>query len=83
MTLREEEGYASLRVEDDGPGIPPEDRDRVFARFATLDDARSVSGTGLGLAIARDIALRHDGALTALDSPTGGAAFDVRIPVAS
>ncbi|MFD9336841.1 sensor histidine kinase [Streptomyces sp. NPDC060028] len=74
---------AVLEVTDDGPGIPPEDRERVFERFARLDDARSRDhgGTGLGLAIARDLTAHHGGTLTAGDFPHG-ARLVVRLPLA-
>ncbi|OEJ36001.1 hypothetical protein BGK67_27680 [Streptomyces subrutilus] len=74
---------AVLEVTDDGPGIPPGDRERVFERFTRLDDARSRDhgGAGLGLAIARDLAAHHGGTLTAEDSPRG-ARLVVRLPVA-
>nr|WP_046387313.1 ATP-binding protein [Kitasatospora aureofaciens] len=66
-------GLALLDVEDDGPGIPPADRERVFERFTRLDDARSRDhgGTGLGLSIARDIARHHHGTLAVTPTPTG------------
>ena len=72
-----------LTVADDGPGVPPDDRDRVFERFTRLDDARSArdGGAGLGLAIARDIAERHGGTLT-LDDGSPGARFVLRLPAA-
>ncbi|AEM81136.1 sensor histidine kinase [Streptomyces violaceusniger] len=65
---------AVLQVSDDGPGIPPADRDRIFDRFVRLQAARTRqsgpdSGTGLGLAIARDIATAHRGTLTVTDRP--------------
>jgi two-component system OmpR family sensor kinase len=58
ITLRQRPGALSLEVEDSGPGIPPEDRERVFDRFYRRVETTE-SGSGLGLAIARDIARRH------------------------
>ncbi len=72
-----------LAVEDDGPGIVPEERERVFDRFTRLDSSRSVSsgGTGLGLAIAREIALRHGGTISFADPLSlGGARAVVQLP---
>ncbi|WP_431521569.1 ATP-binding protein [Actinomadura madurae] len=85
LSLREEAGAAVLRVADDGPGVPPGDRERIFERFVRLDDARSRDdgGAGLGLAIARDLVLAHGGAITVGDAPGGGALFEVRLPVTS
>jgi signal transduction histidine kinase len=68
---------ADLRVEDEGVGIPADERERVFARFSRLDGSRA-SGTGLGLAIARGLALRMDGALE-LESRPGRTAFTLRL----
>jgi signal transduction histidine kinase len=77
-------GGAELTVADDGPGIPPADRDRVFERFTRLDDSRSAAGggAGLGLAIARDIAERHGGTLTLDVGGPAGARFVLTLPVA-
>jgi signal transduction histidine kinase len=74
------DGGAVLTVADDGPGVPPVDRDRIFERFTRLDDARSAhdGGTGLGLAIVRDIADRHGGAVS-VDGPPG-ARFVLLLP---
>ncbi|MFI9204304.1 DUF2867 domain-containing protein [Streptomyces sp. NPDC053048] len=74
---------AVLYVQDDGPGIPPADRHRVFERFTRLDDARTrdTGGTGLGLAIAHRIAGAHHGTLKVVDSPRG-ARFAVVLPTA-
>ncbi|MFM9609750.1 sensor histidine kinase [Streptomyces niveiscabiei] len=83
VTVRREGEDAVLTVTDDGPGVPEEHRARIFERFVRLDDARSrdEGGAGLGLAIARDIAVRHGGTLTVGAAPTGGAAFELRLPV--
>ncbi|MEV6992926.1 ATP-binding protein [Streptomyces sp. NPDC093228] len=71
-----------LTVGDDGPGVAPEDRERVFERFVRLDEARSrdAGGAGLGLAIARDVVLRHGGSLTVGGDPGRGAVFRARLP---
>jgi signal transduction histidine kinase len=68
-------------VEDDGPGIPSEQRDRVFAPFARLEISRSreTGGMGLGLAVSRSIARAHGGDVQIGDSPTG-ARFVVTLP---
>jgi two-component system OmpR family sensor kinase len=58
IRLRQRAGLVSLEVEDSGPGIPPEDRERVFDRFYRRVESTE-SGSGLGLAIARDIARQH------------------------
>lgn len=73
---------AVLRVDDDGSGIPASERQRVFERFVRLDEARSrdAGGAGLGLAIVAELVARHGGSVTAGDSPTGGARFEVRLP---
>ncbi|MGH9036001.1 MAG: sensor histidine kinase [Acidimicrobiia bacterium] len=75
------EGWAVLTVADDGPGIPREERERIFERFARLDSGRSrqLGGTGLGLAIAREVVVDHHGTITVDDWP-GGARLVVRLP---
>ncbi len=72
--------WAVLRVEDDGPGVPESERERIFERFVRLDDARARDdgGAGLGLAIARDVAVRHGGSLAVRT----GSVFELRLPVA-
>jgi signal transduction histidine kinase len=71
-----------VTVTDDGPGIAPQDRERVFERFIRLDDGRrrDPGGSGLGLAIARDIAHAHHATLRIEDSPRG-ARFVLRLPL--
>ncbi|QKG22158.1 sensor histidine kinase [Actinomadura verrucosospora] len=80
----EEPATAVVEVIDDGPGIPPEDRERVFERFTRLNEGghRDAGGTGLGLAISRDIAAAHGGSLILLDRPNEdeGARFVLRLP---
>lgn len=76
---------ASLTVDDDGDGIPPAERDRVFERFVRLDDARArdTGGGGLGLSIVREIAHAHGGEVLAEDAPSGGARLRVELPAAA
>lgn len=71
-----------LTVEDDGPGVPVAERERVFERFRRLDDARSrdAGGSGLGLAIVREVVTAHGGSVALDSSPLGGARFVVRLP---
>ncbi|KAB2378880.1 sensor histidine kinase [Actinomadura montaniterrae] len=80
----EEPSTAVVEVIDDGPGILPEDRERVFERFTRLNEGRhrDAGGTGLGLAISRDIAAAHGGSLILADrrSDDEGARFVLRLP---
>jgi signal transduction histidine kinase len=77
---------AVVSVEDNGPGIPPADRERVFERFTQLDSGatRQASGVGLGLYIARQLANAQGGELLATDPdpPGQGARFELRLPMA-
>jgi two-component system sensor histidine kinase MprB len=68
-----------LRVRDHGPGIAPEDRERVFDRFYRAASARSQPGAGLGLAIVRDVAQAHGGSVSAEEAPGGGALLRLRL----
>jgi two-component system osmolarity sensor histidine kinase EnvZ len=78
-----ESRYLLVTVDDDGPGVPEENREDVFKPFFRLDEARNqdYAGTGLGLAIARDIARFHGGDITLGKSSLGGLRATVRIPV--
>jgi signal transduction histidine kinase len=69
-------------VDDAGPGIPPEDRERVFDRFHRRDSARdrATGGSGLGLGIARAIVAAHGGRIWVDDSPLGGARVSFSLP---
>ncbi len=77
-----EDGWLTVTVDDDGPGIPADQREAVFKPFYRLDEARNLdqSGTGLGLPIARDIARGHGGDIAFADSELGGLRAVVRIP---
>jgi two-component system sensor histidine kinase MtrB len=71
-----------ITVDDAGPGILPEDRERVFERFATgRGPRRSRSGVGLGLALVDETARGHGGAAWCVDSPEGGARMILRLPL--
>jgi len=80
--LRSEAGMVVLHVDDDGPGIPAADRDRVFERFVRLDAsrARDAGGSGLGLSIVAEVAAAHHGSVSVAESPLGGARIEVRLP---
>jgi two-component system osmolarity sensor histidine kinase EnvZ len=73
---------AEILIDDDGPGIAPEDREAAFRPFHRLDEARTqnVPGTGLGLTLARDFAHAHGGDIRLEDSPLGGLRVRLRLP---
>jgi signal transduction histidine kinase len=81
VAVREADGGVELIVEDDGPGIPEDQRQRVFERFVRLDEARArdAGGSGLGLAIVREIVAAHGGTVAVSSSGLGGARFVVRL----
>ena len=83
LTVRAEHGgWVRFLVDDDGPGIPPAERERIFDRFHRIDAARdrASGGAGLGLAIVRAIAEAHGGAVSAASSPAGGARLELLLP---
>nr|WP_315266336.1 HAMP domain-containing sensor histidine kinase [Microbacterium lemovicicum] len=81
-SLREHDGDAVLEVTDDGPGIDPAVRDRLFERFARGDHSRNrdAGSTGLGLSIAEAIVTAHGGAISVRSEP-GSTVFTVRLPL--
>jgi signal transduction histidine kinase len=78
-------GAACLYVEDEGPGVPPTDRKRVFQRFERLDRDRQspIAGTGIGLSVVRDLVTRHGGTCSVTSGERGGARFIVELPLTS
>ena len=77
--------HVAVHVDDDGPGIPPDQRGNVVRRFVRLDEGRSrdEGGAGLGLAVATDVATGHGGQLSITDSPLGGARVTITLPIAT
>lgn len=80
VTMVPRDGAICVHVGDSGPGIPLEDRERVFERFVRLDPARHAGGAGLGLSIARWIAEVHGGNLELLTSSPQGSVFVATFP---
>ena len=82
VMLQSTTGIIRLTVADDGPGIPPGDRQQIFERFVRLDTARTrdFGGTGLGLAIVHDVVTNHHGAISISDTYPQGATFIVDLP---
>lgn len=74
-------GSALLTVADRGPGVPPEERERVFARFARGTSSAGTQGLGLGLAMVAEAAAWHRGRVDVTDTPGGGATFVFRVPL--
>ncbi len=78
-------GSVVVHVEDEGPGIPEQERPRIFERFYQLDKARAGSrtrGAGLGLAITHEIVQAHGGNIAVTTRNGPGSRFSVRFPVA-
>jgi two-component system OmpR family sensor kinase/two-component system sensor histidine kinase QseC len=80
VRVRAERGRPVLCIDDDGPGIPPEDRERVFDRFVRRDDVGAQTGSGLGLSIVRQVALRQGATVALGESPQGGLRVTVTWP---
>jgi signal transduction histidine kinase len=82
FSVAEGDGLVVLAVDDDGPGIPEADRERVFERFVRLDDARARDdgGSGLGLAIVAELVAAHGGTVAVGTGLLGGARFQIALP---
>jgi two-component system osmolarity sensor histidine kinase EnvZ len=83
IRAQETNGTLELTVDDDGPGIPPDQREDAFKPFFRLDPSRNqaTGGVGLGLTIARDVVRGHGGDVVLGTSPLGGLRATVRLPV--
>lgn len=77
LSAERRDGRLFVYVDDDGPGVPPDQREAIFAPFQRLDEARSrdTGGSGLGLPIAIGVARAHGGSIEVEESPLGGARF--------
>jgi signal transduction histidine kinase len=81
VIVRQDGADAMLQVCDRGPGVPPEQRERIFEPFYRLPGASErEGGVGLGLALVKSIAERHGGAVRCEAREGGGACFTVRLP---
>lgn len=76
-----EDAMLVLRLEDSGPGIPPEEREVIFDMFFRKDKGRNTRGMGIGLAAVKFMAQDHGGSVSCVDTELGGACFEVRLPV--
>lgn len=83
LSVSQVEEFLLIDVEDDGPGIPQEQRQYVFKAFQRLDEARNqnIEGVGLGLSISQDIAQLHGGMILLSDSELGGLKATLRLPL--
>jgi signal transduction histidine kinase len=80
----EEGGVLRLSVDDEGPGVPPDARDRIWQPFVRLAEGGSApSGTGLGLSVVRQLVAELGGRWSVSDAPGGGARFRVEVPLAA
>jgi two-component system sensor histidine kinase KdpD len=76
-----EDDFIRVLIDDDGPGFPPGDPERLFAKFHRGRDGSNAGGAGLGLSICRAIINAHGGSIQALQRPGGGARFSLTIPI--
>jgi two-component system osmolarity sensor histidine kinase EnvZ len=82
VAVRRDGDAAEVVIDDDGPGIPPDQREIVFKPFYRMESSRNLAtgGVGLGLTIARDVARGHGGDILLEDSPLGGLRVRLRLP---
>jgi two-component system, OmpR family, sensor histidine kinase KdpD len=82
LVIEAESDHACIAVEDEGPGVPPGERERIFEKFYRTEgaQAKAKKGLGLGLTIARDLVVAHGGRIKVEDAPSGGARFMIKLP---
>ena len=85
LTVEQVEDRARVAVEDEGPGIPLADRERIWSPYIRLRREKSAAneGSGIGLAVVRELTQLHDGSAFVGDSPGGGARFVIELPIAA
>jgi len=89
LSIEADSEFVILNVDDEGPGIPPDQREAILEPFVRLEDSRNrrTGGAGLGLAVARSLVEAHNGTITITDAPgsnksaPGGARLTVRLPL--
>ena len=81
LTLARTDEHVLITVHDDGPGLKPDELDRVFTRFWRGDGARSTSGTGIGLSLVHSIVRAHGGSVSVQSGAGDGTAFTLSLPV--
>jgi two-component system, OmpR family, phosphate regulon sensor histidine kinase PhoR len=82
VTVERQDPFVHAIVDDDGPGVAPSEREQIFEHRARGGAGEATPGSGIGLAIVRAIVERAAGAVSAHDSPLGGARFIIRLPAA-
>jgi signal transduction histidine kinase len=82
VTARREDGVGAIEVSDTGPGVPAEEREKIWRRLYRSDASRSQRGLGLGLSLVKAIVEAHRGTVAVDDASGGGARFTVRLPMA-
>jgi signal transduction histidine kinase len=82
VTLRQDDMEFRIVIQDDGPGIPEQDFERVFQPFVRLEESRNkqTGGIGLGMAIARSIVRKHGGDISLANTPGGGLTVTIHLP---
>lgn len=74
------DGVAVIAIDDEGPGVPPAERERAFDAFVRIQSSENKTGSGIGLAVVREVIRRHGGGVRIDSSPSGGARIEIRLP---